>query len=659
MSLILVYNITAGFTLTLPIVNGTISSVDWGDLTTNTSNTHTYLAAGTYTVTVSGTGITTFNYITSGTGANKLTQCTSFGEIGLTDLSYAFYNATNLTVAPSSLPTISTVTNMSNMFRGASAFNGDISLWTTTSVTNMSGMFNSASAFNQYIGGWNTANVTNMSVMFSSASTFNQNIGSWITTSVTNMAAMFQNAIAFNQNIGSWITTSVTNMSQIFRGASAFNQNIGSWITTNVTNMSVMFQGATAFNQNIGGWITTSVTNMNFMFQNATSFNKNINSWDTAKVTLMNYMFNNATSFNQDISSWVTTSVTNMSNMFQSATAFNQNISGWDVKKVTNMSNMLDYTALSINNYNALLNGWSSLSPLKIGVPLGALGLTYSQVGLSGHNILTGAPNNWTITGDTYVPLPPTITSISPSSGNKDGGTTVIITGTDFTGTTSVTFGGINALSFIEDSDTQITSVTPAGAAGPINVIVTNSVGPSNSFSFTNDIVCFKEGSKILTDKGYICIEMLKKGDLVKTVKHDFIPINMLGKREFYNPALKDRIKDQLYKCSQEQYPEVFEPLIITGCHSILIEEYKDQEEREKTIEVVGNTYITDDKYRLPTCVDERASIYEIEGNTMIYHLALDCDDYYMNYGIYANGLLVETCSKRYLKELSNMVIFS
>jgi hypothetical protein len=299
------------------------------------------------------------------------------------------------------------------------------------------------------------------------------------------------------------------------------------------------------------------------------------------------------------------------------------------------------------------------LSPLKIGVPLGAQGLIYSQVGLSGRNILTGAPNNWTITGDTYQPIPPTITSISPSSGNKDGGTTVIITGTDFTGTTSVTFGGINALSFIEDSDTQITSVTPAGAAGPINVIVTTSGGPSSPFSFTNDIVCFKQGSKILTDKGYICIELLKKGDLVKTLKHDFVPINMLGKREFYNPALKDRIKDQLYKCSQEQYPEVFEPLIITGCHSILIEEYKDQEEREKTIEVVGNTYITDDKYRLPACVDERASIYETEGNTMIYHLALDCDDYYMNYGIYANGLLVETCSKRYLKELSNMVIFS
>jgi hypothetical protein len=29
-----------------------------------------------------------------------------------------------------------------------------------------------------------------------------------------------------------------------------------------------------------------------------------------------------------------------------------------------------------------------------------------------------------------------------------------------------------------------------------------------------------------------------------------------------------------------------------------------------------------------------------------------------MNYGVYANGLLVETCSKRYLKELSHMELF-
>lgn len=31
----------------------------------------------------------------------------------------------------------------------------------------------------------------------------------------------------------------------------------------------------------------------------------------------------------------------------------------------------------------------------------------------------------------------------------------------------------------------------------------------------------------------------------------------------------------------------------------------------------------------------------------------------YINYGIYANGLLVESCSKRYLKELSNLTLIN
>jgi hypothetical protein len=64
---------------------------------------------------------------------------------------------------------------------------------------------------------------------------------------------------------------------------------------------------------------------------------------------------------------------------------------------------------------------------------------------------------------------------------------------------------------------------------------------------------------------------------------------------------------------------------------------------------------VTDKKYRLPACVDHRTSVYQTQGTFSIYHLALENNDYYMNYGIYANGLLVETCSKRYLKELAKM----
>ncbi len=170
-------------------------------------------------------------------------------------------------------------------------------------------------------------------------------------------------------------------------------------------------------------------------------------------------------------------------------------------------------------------------------------------------------------------------------------------------------------------------------------------------------VTCFKEDSKILTNKGYIPIQHLRKGDLIKTFQNGFIAIDMIGKKKIYHPALKERIKDQLYRCPQDKYEEIFEDLVLTGCHSILVDYFISEEEVEETIEVNKKIYATDDKYRLPACVDDRTVVYENPGTHTIYHLALENDDYYMNYGIYANGLLVETCSKRYLKEVANMIL--
>ena len=126
------------------------------------------------------------------------------------------------------------------------------------------------------------------------------------------------------------------------------------------------------------------------------------------------------------------------------------------------------------------------------------------------------------------------------------------------------------------------------------------------------------------------------------------------------NNLKNDDIKNRLYKCSKENFPEIVDKeddLILTGCHAILLYNFKDNEQIEKTREILGKIFETDDHYRVPICLDERASPYEKEGDFTIYHFALEHEDYYMNYGVYANGLLVETCSKRYMKEESKMTL--
>lgn len=170
------------------------------------------------------------------------------------------------------------------------------------------------------------------------------------------------------------------------------------------------------------------------------------------------------------------------------------------------------------------------------------------------------------------------------------------------------------------------------------------------------DLLCFKIDTKILTENGYIEIQNLKMGDMIKTVKHGYKPIFLIGYRQMYNRALIERNKNQLYKCTNEQYPDIFEDLIITGSHSILIDEFKEGE-REKTFQILRKIYITDNKYRLPACVDERAVVYDVPGEFAVYHLALENDDNYMNYGIYANGLLVESCSKIHLQCRARMTL--
>ncbi len=78
------------------------------------------------------------------------------------------------------------------------------------------------------------------------------------------------------------------------------------------------------------------------------------------------------------------------------------------------------------------------------------------------------------------VSAPPTITSLSPTSGTTAGGNSVVINGTGFTdlsGAAAVTFGGVNALSYTVNSPTKITAVAPPHAVGTVQVRVTTGGG--------------------------------------------------------------------------------------------------------------------------------------------------------------------------------------
>ncbi|WP_051235942.1 midcut-by-XrtH protein [Ottowia thiooxydans] len=85
----------------------------------------------------------------------------------------------------------------------------------------------------------------------------------------------------------------------------------------------------------------------------------------------------------------------------------------------------------------------------------------------------------------TYM-LPPTVTQVSPSSGSTSGGVGVILTGSGLLGTTSVTFDGVPATNVNVLNSSTITAVTPAHAAGAVDIVV---MTPSGAALLSNGYI--------------------------------------------------------------------------------------------------------------------------------------------------------------------------
>jgi hypothetical protein len=178
----------------------------------------------------------------------------------------------------------------------------------------------------------------------------------------------------------------------------------------------------------------------------------------------------------------------------------------------------------------------------------------------------------------------------------------------------------------------------------------------------TQPYPCFLEGSKILClnpetdEEEYLPVETLREGDLVKTSNSGYKAIFHIGWKTIPNPADDPEPRNRLYRFQKSQIPWMTEDLCITGEHCTLHRKLSPAFE-ETVRKHMGDIYITEYQYRVPACIDKRATAYEGEGSATIWHFALENHNIYHNYGVYANGLLVESCSIEHLVNRSKMML--
>jgi hypothetical protein len=161
------------------------------------------------------------------------------------------------------------------------------------------------------------------------------------------------------------------------------------------------------------------------------------------------------------------------------------------------------------------------------------------------------------------------------------------------------------------------------------------------------DSVCFAKGARILCDTGLVAVEDLKVGTMVKTLRNGYRAVTLVGKGLIYNSnSGSERVRERLYR-----YPK--ENLVLTGGHSVLLDAVSG-EQMQTIKKSFGDLYLTEGKIRLMAMDDPEAELYPVKGPHEIYNFALSTED--RNYGVYANGKLVECSFPYWIKKGMTLV---
>ena len=254
------------------------------------------------------------------------------------------------------------------------------------------------------------------------------------------------------------------------------------------------------------------------------------------------------------------------------------------------------------------------------------------------------------------------ITNLSPTSFaiNFTSGTGGLPTPTTY-------FYSLNAGSNYTNANSTTSPITITGLDSGVNyrvqLIANNLAGNTVASNVVTGFIpypCFLQGTKILRmnqetdEEEYVPVESLRRGDLIKTYNHGYKAIEIIGFRDIERPLDISKLSSRLYWLRKSTISGMKEDLCVTGDHCILHKTITDKK-RNEVLGYMGDIYVTEDHYRVPAFLDDRAEPYKNGDKATIWHFALENSNMFHNYGVFANGLLVESSSLHYMYKYSNM----
>jgi hypothetical protein len=174
-------------------------------------------------------------------------------------------------------------------------------------------------------------------------------------------------------------------------------------------------------------------------------------------------------------------------------------------------------------------------------------------------------------------------------------------------------------------------------------------IGNMTSTKYSTTVPCFNENTTILNSNNeYVSIKSLKINDVIHTYKDGLKKIKYIQSFKTTNNNLNSL--QSMFKMKNTNF-------IVSGGHSILVDELTKEEHDLQKISFGFDNKIHDKQFLL-ACISDKFEIIKDNDIYVLYHIVLENDDIYKQYGIYANdGILTETISEDYYLNCLNKIV--